>query len=73
MNIREVRDRTGLSQSKFAKKMGIPVSSLRKWEICGSTPPKYVVAMANKLISLENKVEKQEKTIKNLKRRLLED
>jgi len=43
--IREMRDKTGLSQSRFAKQYGIPVSTLRKWEQGESSPPDYVVRL----------------------------
>lgn len=43
--IREIRDSTGLSQSKFAAALHIPVRTIQKWEIGGSNCPEYVVEL----------------------------
>jgi transcriptional regulator with XRE-family HTH domain len=43
--IRELRESTGLSQNAFAEKIGIPVSTLRKWEIGAASPPDYVIQL----------------------------
>ncbi len=32
MTVKEIREQTGLSQSEFSKKVGIPVSTIQKWE-----------------------------------------
>lgn len=48
--IKELRDRTKLSQNGFAKKYGIPVSTLRKWEQGETTPAPYVISMLAKQI-----------------------
>ncbi len=32
MDVKEIRKRTGLSQPKFARRIGVPVGSLRNWE-----------------------------------------
>ena len=45
MTIREIRDSTGLSQSKFAAALNIPVRTLQKWEIGESSCPVYVVEL----------------------------
>lgn len=50
INVKELRDRTNLSQSKFAEKYGIPVSTLRKWEQGETTPAPYVISMLAKQI-----------------------
>lgn len=42
MTIKEMRKKTGLSQNKFAKLLGIPVANIARWEQGGSTPPDYV-------------------------------
>ncbi len=41
--IREIREASGLSQTTFAKKYNIPISTLRKWEQLVSKPPQYVI------------------------------
>ena len=43
--IKEVRQATGLSQSKFAAALHIPVRSIQKWEIGASQCPPYVVEL----------------------------
>lgn len=40
--IKEIRQATNLTQKEFAKKFGIPLSTLRKWEQNESSPPSYV-------------------------------
>ena len=46
--IRELRDKTGLTQKAFAQKYWIPLSTLRKWEQGEASPPSYVVEMLAK-------------------------
>lgn len=53
MTIRELRDRTGLSQSGFCKKFGIPVATLQHWEQGVSSPPKYVVGLIERILDCE--------------------
>jgi putative transcriptional regulator len=43
--IQELRAQSGLSQSKFAAKLGIPVRTIQNWEIGHSSPPSYVINM----------------------------
>lgn len=57
--IKELRNRTGLSQSKFAAHFGIPVRTLQQWEQGQSAPPEYIVRMMAYILMLEN--EKQQK------------
>lgn len=42
MGIKELREKTGLSQSQFARYYDIPVKSLQKWEQGARVPPPYV-------------------------------
>lgn len=44
-NVREIRETTGMSQSKFAKEYGIPVSTLRNWEQGNNSPAPYVLKL----------------------------
>ena len=53
MEISEIRKNTGLSQSQFAKKYGIPVRTLQQWEQKKSSPPSYVISMLAKLVNQE--------------------
>ena len=53
MKIKELRARTGLSQSQFAKKVGIPLCTLQNWERDRTTPPPYIPEMIEKILTLE--------------------
>lgn len=43
--IKEIREATGLSQSKFCGALNIPIRSLQKWEIGERSCPEYVVEL----------------------------
>ena len=49
-DIRNLRDKTGLSQSKFASFLGIPVINIQHWEQGVSNPPSYVIGLINKVL-----------------------
>ncbi|MBR5348677.1 MAG: helix-turn-helix domain-containing protein [Lachnospiraceae bacterium] len=51
--IKELRKETGLSQSKFSAKFGIPVRTLQQWEQGISAPPEYLVRMMAYIMQLE--------------------
>lgn len=51
ITIKELRESTGLSQSKFAEKYHIPVGTLQHWEQGVRKPPEYVVYLLNCLIT----------------------
>ncbi|MBR6384068.1 MAG: helix-turn-helix domain-containing protein [Lachnospiraceae bacterium] len=53
--IKELRKETGLSQSKFAAKFGIPVRTLQQWEQGISAPPEYLVRMMVYIMELEDR------------------
>lgn len=55
MDIKQIRNKLGLSQSQFAKKFDIPLGTLAHWEQGVRTPPQYVVSMIQQIIKLENK------------------
>lgn len=48
--IKALRNRTGLSQSKFAETFGVPVRTLQQWEQHISAPPPYVIDMLEKSV-----------------------
>lgn len=56
LTIKEIRKSTGLSQSKFAAKFGIPCRTIQKWEIGQAEPRPYVLKMMERIIDLEKKV-----------------
>ena len=47
--IKELREKTGLSQGKFAQFTGIPVKSIQNWE-AGSSIPSPMLGLINDLI-----------------------
>lgn len=51
MTVKELRAKTGLSQSQFAVRFGIPVRTLQEWEQGRQAPPSYVVAMMKELLA----------------------
>lgn len=55
--IKELRKKTGLSQSKFSAKFGIPVRTLQQWEQGISAPPEYLVRMMAYIMQLEEEVQ----------------
>lgn len=42
--IRQVRNRLGLSQPEFAKRFRVPVGTLRDWEQARTAPPDFALA-----------------------------
>ena len=56
MNIKEIRQRTGLSQTKLGEHFEIPVRTIQKWERNGSTPPEYIPKMMERILDLEDKL-----------------
>lgn len=63
--IKELRSITNLSQSQFAKRFSIPVSTLRKWEQMESKPPLYFVILLEKEIGSKSKSDRILKTANN--------
>ena len=55
--IKELRKKTGLSQSKFSAKFGIPVRTLQQWEQGISAQPEYLVRMMAYIMLLEERFE----------------
>lgn len=51
--IKEIREMTGLSQSKFAKEYGIPVRTLQNWEIDKAKPPAYLVTLLERVVKTD--------------------
>ena len=45
MTIKEMRQQTYLSQSKFAELLCIPVANIMKWEQGVSSPPDYLISL----------------------------
>ena len=60
LNHKELRKKTGLSQSKFSAKFGIPVRTLQQWEQGISVPPEYLIRMMAYIMQLEENGQKQD-------------
>ena len=58
--IKELRKKTGLSQSKFSAKFGIPVRTLQQWEQGISAPPEYLIKMMAYIMLLEERMDDNE-------------
>lgn len=54
--IKEMRQRTGLSQSQFAEKFGIPVRTIQKWEIGASKPKPYLLHMMQEMLKQDEQL-----------------
>ncbi len=48
--IKELRNTTKMSQSKFATYLGIPVANIQHWEQGVTTPPNYLVALISRVM-----------------------
>lgn len=58
MSVKELRAKTGMSQSNFSARFGIPLRTLQHWEQGRQDPPPYVVAMIEQILNLEKDYEK---------------
>lgn len=56
MDIKEMRDRTGFSQSMFGKYFNISVRTIQAWEQGVRKPPFYVVELIERVLRLEGKI-----------------
>lgn len=52
--LKALREKSGLSQQKFADKYGIPFRTFQDWELGNRVPPEYVVEMLAKVVGLDN-------------------
>lgn len=57
--LKELRNRTGLSQAKFAKKFFIPLSTYEHWEMEVRKPPVYVIKLIEMVLDLEDEVKEK--------------
>lgn len=53
MTIKEIRHKTGLSQSQFARKFHLNVRTLQTWEQGVRKTPPYVIWLINRVTELE--------------------
>lgn len=59
MTIKELRKRTGLSQSKFAERFHLSMRTLQRWEQNQNEPQEVIVYMINRILDLEDQMEEQ--------------
>lgn len=57
MDIKNIRKQTGLSQKKFAEKIGVPVRTLQGWEQGYRNPPDYIMNMISSVLSRNDLVD----------------
>ena len=53
MTIFKMRKITGLSQTKFAEYLNIPVYNIQHWEQGVRQPPEYVIKLIERILRLE--------------------
>jgi len=58
MTIKEIRNLTGLSQSKFADQYGIPVRTLQGWEAGKKVPP-YILHLIERVVKIDLEIQKE--------------
>lgn len=56
LSIKDLRTKTGLSQSKFAAYFDIPVRSLQEWEQGRKHPPTYLPKLLQRILALEKDI-----------------
>ena len=52
-SIKEIRQLTGLSQTKFAEKYQIPLRTLQDWEAGRREPAEYLVALLERAVQAD--------------------
>lgn len=53
MKVKELRKQTGMSQSKFANYLCIPVANIQHWEQEVNNPPEYVLRLIERIMMLD--------------------
>lgn len=53
MTIQELREKTSLSQSKFAEYFGLPLRTVQEWEQGRRKPPDYMPKLLERIWNLE--------------------
>lgn len=62
MTIRELRGRTGLSQSRFSQRFHLQVGTLRTWEQGVRNCPEPVLYMIGRILDLEEQLKEAERS-----------
>ena len=45
MDVKQIREMSGLSQGKFSERYGIPIGTLHHWETGERKPPGYLLTL----------------------------
>ena len=53
MQIKELREKSGMSQREFAEYFGIPIRTIQCWEIGQRKPPDYIPKLLERIWNLE--------------------
>lgn len=64
MQIKEIRELTGLSQAKFSEKYNIAKRNIENWETGKRKPPDHIPYLLERVVKLEKRVAELEDTIK---------
>lgn len=59
-NIKQIREKTGLSQSKFAAKFHIPTINVSLWEQGVNNPTDYTEYLIQRVLELEEKLKESQ-------------
>ena len=51
--IKELRNTTNMSQSRFASYLGIPVANIQHWEQGVSAPPGYLISLISRVMKYD--------------------
>ncbi len=62
MNIKEIREATGMTQKEFAQRYAIPIGTIRRWEYGESTPAPYIIDLIASQLPLRKEHLKEIKT-----------
>lgn len=55
VSIKDLRNATGLSQTKFADAYHIPVKNIQNWEQGARKPPTYLIYLLKRCVELDKK------------------
>lgn len=51
LRVKEIRNKTGLSQKRFAEEYEIPKRTLESWESGERIPPAYVISLLERVVA----------------------
>ena len=68
IEVRKIREETGLSQNRFAAYFGIPCQTYQQWERKERTSSPYIPQMMDYIIKLEKKVGELEEKVASLEK-----